>query len=95
MAETKTPLTRRETLENLAPSTTQPFALLTTDQAAGILALSRRSVQEHVASGDLGCVKIGRAIRFTAADLQEFVDRNRRRARGWKESGKAQKGVSA
>lgn len=63
-----------------------PFTLFNTDAAAAALGIARRTLQEFVASGELGCVKFGRSIRFTADDLAAFVERHRRKPRGWKES---------
>jgi excisionase family DNA binding protein len=75
--------TRRETLENLAP-TTQPFALLNTDQAAAALAMGRRTLQEKVQAREIGFVKIGKSIRFRPQDIADFIERNRVKAAGWK-----------
>ncbi len=61
-----------------------PFKLFNTDEAAEILGIGRRGVQERVASRELGCVKIGRSIRFSAQDLAAFVEANRVKAVGWK-----------
>lgn len=62
-----------------------PFKLFTTDQTAEILGIGRRGVQEKVAARELGCIKIGRSIRFSAQDIADFVERNRVKAIGWKE----------
>jgi len=61
------------------------IGLLNTKQAAATLGISVRSLQEHAAARDLAFVKIGRSIRFDPADLAVFINKNRRRARGWKE----------
>ena len=62
--------------------------LLNTDEAAAELSISRRTLQELVSSRALGCVKIGRAVRFHPDDLAAFVERNRVKAVGWKGNGK-------
>jgi excisionase family DNA binding protein len=67
-----------------------PFEpLLDTNQAAHLCGIGRRTFQERVASGEIGCVKIGRAIRFRPEDLRDFIERNRRKAVGWKKTSPA------
>jgi excisionase family DNA binding protein len=58
--------------------------LLNTDEAAASLSISRRTLQELVSAREVGCVKIGRAVRFHPDDLAAFVDKNRVKAVGWK-----------
>lgn len=50
-------------------------ALLDYRQAAQRLRLSVRSVQDLVAAGSIRVVRLGRAVRFDAADLADFVNR--------------------
>ncbi len=66
-------------------SAEMPFKLFNTDETADILGIGRRGVQEKVAARELGCVRIGRSIRFSAQDIADFVERNRVKAIGWKE----------
>ena len=65
-------------------SAEMPFKLFNTDETAEILGIGRRGVQERVASRELACIKIGRSTRFSAADIADFVERNRVKAQGWK-----------
>ncbi len=65
-------------------SAEMPFKLYNTTETADILGIGRRGVQEKVAARELGCVRIGRSIRFSAQDIADFVERNRVRAIGWK-----------
>ena len=67
-------------------SAEMPFKLYDTTQTADILGIGRRGVQERVASRELACIKIGRSTRFSAADIADFVERNRVKALGWKGS---------
>jgi excisionase family DNA binding protein len=61
-----------------------PFRLLDTTEAAATLGIGRRTLQELLAAREVACVKIGRSTRFDPADLAAYVDRNRRKASGWK-----------
>jgi excisionase family DNA binding protein len=58
-----------------------PWRLLTTEQAAEILAVSVRTVKNLMIDGKLAYVKIGRATRVDPADIDEYVARNRRKQR--------------
>jgi excisionase family DNA binding protein len=49
--------------------------LLTVPQVAKALSLSRSTVYDLIASGDLAAVKIGGARRIPAAAVQALVDR--------------------
>ena len=57
-------------------ATVQLEALLTTDQAAAILAVAPRTLANDGSSAELGLpfIKIGSAVRYRAADLREFID---------------------
>jgi excisionase family DNA binding protein len=48
--------------------------LLTPRQAAEACAISPRKLWSLTASGDLPCVRIGRAVRYDAADLAAFIE---------------------
>lgn len=78
MSETLLPATRRDAIAETA------FRLLDTNGAAAALNVGRRTIQERVADGSLGCVRIGRAVRFHPDDIAAFIERNRRKAIGWK-----------
>ena len=55
-----------------------------TDDAAAYLGISRRKLQELVQDREIGSIKFGRSIRFDPADLEDFIDRNKVKPRGWK-----------
>jgi excisionase family DNA binding protein len=60
---------------------TQPLRLLTTEQAAELLAVSVRTVKNLMIDGKLAYVKIGRATRVDPVDVDKYVTRNRRKQR--------------
>lgn len=80
MTETLPPAPRRDAAE------ASQFRLLTSIEAAGVLSIGRRTLQEQVAAGKIGCIHIGRSVRFHPDDLAAFIERNRRKATGWKSS---------
>ncbi len=57
----------------------QSKGLLTEDQAAAHLALCPRTLRKARQSGTLSYVLIGRAVRYTLADLDQFIDNHRRK----------------
>lgn len=63
--------------------------LLKTDQAAEVLGIGRRTLQEKVEAREIACIRIGRAVRFDPADLAAFIERNRVKAIGWKGGSRA------
>jgi excisionase family DNA binding protein len=60
--------------------------LLDTAEAAKLLQMGKRTVQELTAERKLAFIKIGRSVRFDPADLRAFVEANRIKAAGWKKS---------
>jgi excisionase family DNA binding protein len=56
--------------------------LLSLDQAAAALSLSRRTVQTLIYSAELPSVKVGRSRRVAVADLHAYVDRLRHEVGG-------------
>jgi excisionase family DNA binding protein len=61
--------------------------LLTIPEAADRLGIGRSKLYELVAEGELGVVRIGRAVRVEAAEIVDFVTRLRQeRATGDGES---------
>lgn len=62
----------------------ESIRLLTTAEAAHVLGIGKRTLQERVERREIACVKIGKSVRFDPADLAAFVERNRVQARGWK-----------
>lgn len=71
-----------------AAAEASPFKLLDTNEAAAVLGIGRRTLQERVESREIGCVRIGRAVRFHPDDLAAFIERNRQKAAGWKGAAK-------
>jgi len=71
------------------PDTAESFRLYTTTEAAAALGVSKRALQERMAANEVAFVKIGRSTRFSQADLVAFIERNRRKAIGWKGAGRA------
>jgi excisionase family DNA binding protein len=59
----------------------QPL-LVTLDDAAAMLSISRRSAQSLIYSGELPSVKVGRSRRIAAVDLQAYVARLRHKQLG-------------
>ena len=59
--------------------------LLTVDEAAKALALSRSTIYRLLKSGNLVATRIGTAVRIPESSLQHFVDTRIRAARrdGW------------
>jgi excisionase family DNA binding protein len=53
-------------------STTRPL-LVSIKQASAMLALSRSSIYLLMDSGELSPVRIGRSVRFTVDELEQFV----------------------
>jgi excisionase family DNA binding protein len=52
--------------------------LLTTRDVAKQLRAGKRTVERLAANGEIPCVRIGRLVRFTPADLAAFIDSRRR-----------------
>jgi excisionase family DNA binding protein len=57
----------------VATATKSGIVLLTPKEAAAALGISPRKLWSLTASSDVACVRIGRAVRYDAADLAEFV----------------------
>ncbi|MCO6454708.1 MAG: helix-turn-helix domain-containing protein [Pirellulaceae bacterium] len=47
--------------------------------AARMLSISPRKIWSITASGELPCVRIGRAVRYAVADLEAWIDQQRKR----------------
>ena len=54
-------------------------ALLTAREAAAELRVSERVFRAHVQAGDVKHVLIGRRRRYTASDLEEFINTRRQK----------------
>ena len=58
-------------------SSHKPVRLMTPDEAAGFLSVSRRTLKRLVAEGELVAVKIRGSMRFKLEDLEAFVESSR------------------
>lgn len=56
--------------------------LLRPDEAAEILSIHRTTLWRHQQEGRIGYVRMGRNLRFRRADIEEFIERQRRAADG-------------
>lgn len=79
MRTTHTQLMRTEAAE-----ASQLIPLLKTPQAAVALGVGKRTLQELVAERKIGCVRIGRSVRFHPDDLAAYIASVRQKAIGWK-----------
>jgi len=61
--------------------TTELAKLLKPREAAAVLAIGERTLWRLTAGGDMPHVRIGRAVRYSPADLAAFVDRQRIKAK--------------
>ena len=50
-------------------------ALFTAGEVAEALAVSKTLVRQLTLAGDIPCRRIGRLVRYTASDIEEFVHR--------------------
>ncbi len=62
--------------------------LLKTIPAAAELSISKRGLQELVANGKIGYIKIGRSLRFHRDDIAKFIEAHRCQPVGWKNANK-------
>lgn len=58
-------------------TTNSDSELLMTDEAAALLRISRRQIQDLMYAGKIGFVKFNRSVRFTKADIALFIDSSR------------------
>lgn len=54
--------------------------LLTAKEAAEMLSLSERTIQRYLKSGELTFIRLGRSVRIELKDLEEFVERGKKKA---------------
>jgi excisionase family DNA binding protein len=50
---------------------------LTPREAAGVLRISERLLWDLTDKEEIACVKIGRLVRYSPADLQAWIDRTK------------------
>lgn len=67
-----------------AAEASHPARLLKLPEAAAMLSMGKRTVQERVAARELPVVKIGKSVRFDVRDLEAFIERHKLKAAGWK-----------
>ncbi len=63
-----------------APARLSSPLLLTVQEACRLLAVSERTLWRLTSDGRVRAVKVGRAVRYAPADLEEYVDRLRAQA---------------
>jgi excisionase family DNA binding protein len=51
--------------------------LLTINEVASLLRVSRGSIYRLIASSDLTPIRVGRRARFSLSDVREYLDRSR------------------
>lgn len=49
--------------------------LLTVDQLAAFLQVCPETVRRYVRGGDIKCVKLGRSLRFSREQIEDFINR--------------------
>ena len=64
-------------------SSTPAKLLLTPQQAAETLAISPRKLWAMTASGEIPHLRIGRSVRYPAADLQRWIESKKTGGNGW------------
>jgi len=57
-------------------------------EAARMLDMGKRTLQERVAAREITVTKIGKSVRFDIRDLEAFIQSKKIRAVGWKKGGK-------
>ena len=70
----------RDTLPVPAGKAVSPL-LVDSRTAAKLLAVSERTLWSLTASGEVRCVRIGRAVRYAISDLSAYVERLRAAAK--------------
>lgn len=59
---------------------------LNTSQAAVLIGIAKRTLQEFMATNEITYVKIGKAVRFRPEDITAFIDRKLVKASNTEES---------
>lgn len=62
----------------------EAMKLLTVNEAAATLSVSKRTIQQLTSDRLLAVVKFGRNVRYDVADLERFADARKVRPVGWK-----------
>lgn len=58
--------------------------LIKTGEAAGLLGIGKRTVQELMADRKLPYLRIGRSVRFRVEDIMAFIESQMVQRKGWK-----------
>ena len=58
--------------------------LFTTQEAAAVLGVGKRTLQELATQRKIAFVKIGRCVRYHIDDLISFIEGQKIKAQGWK-----------
>ncbi len=56
--------------------------LLTADEIARVLSVSRKTIYKLTENGTLPCIRIGRAVRFDPADVEAFLQQAKQNGEG-------------
>jgi excisionase family DNA binding protein len=72
-------VTRRDAAE-----ASKIIPLFTTQEAAAVLGVGKRTLQELATKRKIAFVKIGRSVRFHTDDLIDFIESQKIKAQGWK-----------
>ena len=79
MATKEHAVTRRDAAE-----ASKITPLFTTQEAAAVLGVGKRTLQELATKRKIAFVKIGRSVRFHTDDLIAFIESQKIKAQGWK-----------
>jgi excisionase family DNA binding protein len=66
-----------EEMESKSMIANPNMVLLNAAEAAKVLAISPRTLWSLTDTGELPCVRIGRAVRYDPADLRALIDRRK------------------
>ena len=62
-----------------------PQALLSPDEVARVLGVSRKTVYKLTNRGLIGSLRVGGLLRFSESDLRAFLQHARREDTGWEQ----------
>lgn len=65
---------------------TELTKLLNVNDAARVLAVSKRTLQQLTADREIAHIKFGRNVRYDIADLRRFAESRKIRENGWRKS---------
>jgi excisionase family DNA binding protein len=73
--------------QNLAPAADVLSPLLSINEVARLLSVSRRTVYALIRRGDLAPIRVGERLRFEQADVRAYLERNRETTPEMREAG--------